>query len=250
MTAQRNRIKTRVALIIGAGDDTGAAVARAFAADGHHVCVVRRPRHLDRLQALVNSIEAEGGSATAFGIDARDPDAMADLVKEIETGIGPIAVTVFNIGANVRFSVVDTTPQVFRKVWEMACYAGFLTVHSVAPAMIQRGEGTIIFTGATASTRGSAGFSVFASAKHGLRALAQSAAKELGPKNIHVAHCVIDGMIDSHFIRENVPGVEALRDADGLISPEDIAAEYVRLHHQPKRAWTFELDLRPFSERW
>lgn len=247
---QNNSLHKSVALIIGTGDDTGSAIARAFAKDGCHVCVVRRPRHIEKLKALVTDIKSTGGSATAHGVDARDETAMAELIDVIETTLGPIEIAVFNIGANVRFNIAETTPRVFRKVWEMACFAGFLTAHFVAPKMIARGRGTIIFTGATASVRGASGFSAFASAKHGLRALAQSCARELGPKNIHVSHAIIDGMIDSRFIRENVPNVDALRDADKLLSPDHIAAEYVRLSHQPRDAWTFELDLRPYGENW
>lgn len=173
---------------------------------------------------------------------------MIALVEQIEAEIGPIDVAVFNIGANVRFSIVDTTARVFRKVWEMACFAGFLMGREVAKPMLARGRGTILFTGATASVRGSAGFSAFASAKHGLRALAQSMARELGPKNIHVAHVVIDGAIDSNFIRETFPDVDAKRDADALLSPDHIAANFVMLHNQPRTAWTHEIDLRPWSE--
>jgi NAD(P)-dependent dehydrogenase (short-subunit alcohol dehydrogenase family) len=245
-----SQIQKHVALIIGAGDDTGSAIARAFARDGLHVCAVRRPARIEKLEALAALIKAEGGSASAHGVDARDEEAVARLITEIETTIGPIDVAVFNIGANVRFNLADTTPRVFRKVWEMASFAGFLMAHNVAPHMEARGRGTMIFTGATASLRGSAGFSAFAAAKHSLRALAQSCARELGPKGIHVAHTVIDGMIDSNFIRENFPKVDEMREADLILNPDHIAANYLRLHHQPRDAWTFELDLRPYGETW
>lgn len=245
-----NEIQKNVALIIGAGDDTGGAIARAFARDGLHVCVVRRPRHIEKLEALVKDIEADDGSASAHGCDARDEEAMATLVTDIETTIGPVEVAVFNIGGNVRFDIAKTTPRIFRKVWEMSSFAGFLMAHNVAPYMEARGRGTMIFTGATASMRGSAGFSAFAAAKHSLRALAQSCARELGPKGIHVAHTIIDGMIDSTFIREMVPNVDDMRDKDLILSPSHIAENYVRLHHQPRDAWTFELDLRPYGETW
>lgn len=238
------------ALIIGAGADTGGAIARAFAADGYHACLTRRPRNLDQLDALAETIRAAGGTATSFGIDARDEDAVAALVAQIEAEIGPIEVCVFNIGANVRFGIGETTPRVFRKVWEMACYAGFLTAHNVLPRMAARGRGTMIFTGATASVRGASGFSAFASAKAGLRNLAQSAAREFGPQGVHVVHTIIDGMIDSTFIRDNVPNVDALRTEDCILNPDNIAQNYVYLHHQPRDAWTFELDLRPYGERW
>ena len=238
------------ALIIGAGADTGGAIARAFANEGYHVCLTRRPRNLDALESLAQSIREAGGEATAFGVDARSEEGMAALIDQIEREVGPIEVCVFNIGANVRFGIGQTTPRIFRKVWEMACYAGFLTAHNVLPRMAERGRGTFIFTGATASVRGAAGFSAFASAKAGLRNLAQSAAREFGPKNVHVAHVIIDGMIDSNFIRENVPGVDSLRDEDRILNPDHIARNYVLLHQQPRDAWTFELDLRPYREEW
>ena len=180
----------KAALIVGAGDDTGAAIAEAFAAEGYTACIVRRERHADKLELLAASIRAKGHKAIAYPGDARDEQAIIALVESIERDVGPIEVTVFNIGANVMFSVIDTSARVFSKVWEMACFAGFLTGREVAKRMLQRKRGTIIFTGATASVRGAGGFSAFASAKHGLRALAESMARELGPNNIHVAHTI------------------------------------------------------------
>ncbi len=237
-------------LIIGAGDDTGSAIARAFAKEGMIVCLVRRPRHADGLEALAQSIRDSGGEAIAMPADARDEDEMIALIDRIETDVAPIEVAVFNIGANVRFGITDTTARVYRKVWEMACFAGFLMGREVAGKMLKRGKGTIIFTGASASLRGREGFSAFSGAKHALRALAQSMARELGPQNIHVAHTVIDGAIDSNFIRENVPNVDELREKDALLDPDAIAQNYVMLHKQPRTAWTHELDLRPWTEKW
>lgn len=237
-------------LVIGAGDDTGAAIARAFAAEGMTACLARRPRHTDQLEALAASIRADGFEAVATPIDARDEEAMAALVERIETEIAPIEVAVFNIGANVNFPITETTPRVYRKVWEMAAFAGFLMGHEVSKRMVARGRGTIIFTGATASVRGGAGYSAFAGAKHALRALAQSMARELAPQNIHVAHTIIDGAIDSNFIRENVPDVDAKRDDDAILNPAHIAESYVMLHKQKRTAWTHELDLRPWKEKW
>ncbi len=237
-----------VCLVIGAGDDTGAAIARAFARQGMTACLMRRPRHTEALEALARSIRDDGYDAAAFPADARDEDAMIALFDQIEADIGPIEVAVFNIGANVRFSITQMTGQVYRKVWEMAAFAGFLTGREAAKRMLIRGRGTILFTGATASLRGNTGFSAFAGAKFALRALAQSMARELGPQNIHVAHIIIDGAIDSNFIRENVPDVDARRVSDGILSPDDIAQNYVMLHNQPRTAWTHEMDLRPWSE--
>lgn len=240
----------KTALIIGCGDDTGAAIARAFADEGLHVCLSRRPRHSDKLELLAKSIRAGGGLATPCPVDARDETSLCALFETIEKTIGPLEVVVFNIGANVRFPITETTSRVFRKVWEMASFAGFLTGREAAKYMVPRGDGTIIFTGATASLRGSAGFSAFASAKFALRALAQSMARELGPKNIHVAHVVIDGAIDTNFIRSILPDVDAKREQDAILNPDHVAANYVMLHNQPRSAWTHELDLRPWSEKF
>ena len=237
-------------LVVGAGDDLGGAIARRFAAEGHIACVTRRPRHADKLEALCARIRAEGGEAHPFGVDAREDQPTIDLVATIERDIAPIEVAVFNIGANVRFDVGETTSQVYRKVWEMAAYAGFLMGREVSGPMAARGRGTILFTGATASVRGRDGFSAFAGAKHALRALAQSMARELGPKGVHVAHVVIDGPIDSTFIREQLPDADARRARDALLNPDDIAETYLWLHRQKRSAWTHELDLRPWSEPW
>lgn len=236
------------ALIIGAGDATGGAIARAFARDGLVACVNRRPRNAEQLETLAAAIRHEGHSAHAFPADARDEAAMVELVETVERDVGPIEVAVFNVGANVRFAVTDTSAQVYRKVWEMACFAGFLMGREVAKAMATRGRGTIIFTGATASLRGGAGFSAFSGAKAALRMLAQSMARELGPQGIHVAHVVIDGGIDTAFVRGLRPNFDELKAEDGVLSPDAIAANYVMLHHQHRSAWTHELDLRPWIE--
>lgn len=233
-------------LVIGAGDATGGAIARRFAREGYVACVVRR--QADKLAPLVDAITAAGGRAVAFGSDARDEDQVTALVEQIEREIGPIEVAVFNIGANVRFSLGETTSRVFRKVWEMACFAGFLTGRAVAGPMQRRGRGTILFTGATASLRGGNGFAAFAAAKFGLRALAQSMARELGPEGIHVAHIVVDGAIDTAWIAANFPERHALKDRDGILDPDHIAETYWQLHRQPRSAWTHELDLRPWIE--
>jgi NAD(P)-dependent dehydrogenase (short-subunit alcohol dehydrogenase family) len=240
--------QAKAALVIGAGDATGGAIARRFAREGFTACVTRR--NADKLGPLVARIEAEGGKARAFGSDARKEEEMVALVETIERDIGGIEVAVFNIGANVRFPIAETTARVYFKVWEMACFAGFLMGREVAKAMAPRGRGTILFTGATASVRGSAGFSAFAGAKHGLRALAQSMARELGPQGIHVGHVVIDGAIDTEFIRSNFPERAALKDRDGILDPEAIAEAYWQLHRQPRSAWTHEMDLRPWMEGW
>jgi len=238
-------------LIIGAGDGLGAAIARAFAREGLTVCVTRRPRNVSQVQDLAVSIEAEGGKARAFGVDARSEEEMIALVDQIEAEVGPLEVVVFNIGANVRFGIRETTARVFTKVWEMACFAGFLAGREAARVMGPRGRGSILFTGATASTRGRDGYAAFASAKSGLRAIAQSMARELAPEGIHVAHVVVDGAIDGNFTRERMGNqAQAMLDRDEILKPEDIAEAFVALHRQKKSAWTFEMDVRPWTEIW
>ena len=236
----------KVALVLGAGDALGGAIARRFAREGYVAVGVRRQQ--DKLTALVEAIEAEGGKAFGFGCDARKEEEVIALFDRIEAEIGQVEVCVFNIGANVRFSISDTTARVYFKVWEMGCFAGFLTGREAARRMEPRGRGTILFTGATASVRGREGFSAFSGAKHALRALAQSMARELGPKGIHVAHTLIDGPIDTQWIAENFPESYARKAQDGILDPDHIADNYWHLHSQPRDSWTHELDLRPWME--
>jgi NAD(P)-dependent dehydrogenase (short-subunit alcohol dehydrogenase family) len=240
--------RDKVALVIGAGESTGSAIARVFAEAGYVAVGTRR--NGDRLRDMVDEIEAGGGTAHGFGVDARSEDEMVAFVERVETEIGEIEVAVFNPGANVNFPITETTSRVYYKVWEMAAFAGFLMGREVAKRMVPRGRGTILFTGATASLRGGSGYAAFAGAKHALRALAQSMARELGPKGIHVAHVVVDGAIDTPFIRENFWDRVKDRPGHGMLQPEHIAANYLMLHEQPRDAWTFELDLRPFDEKW
>lgn len=245
-------LKNKVALIIGAGDATGGAIARRFAREGYTACVTRRS--LDKLQPLLEQIRTEGGAAHGFASDARKEEEVIALVEQIESTIGPIAVLVFNIGANAPSSILEETARKYFKIWEMACFGGFLNAREVAKRMVQRDgdghKGTIIFTGATASLRGGANFAAFSGAKMALRALAQSMARELGPRGVHVAHVVVDGAIDTAFIRDNFPERYALKDQDGIVNPEHIADTYWMLHRQPRDAWTHELDLRPYMEKF
>ncbi len=235
-------------LVIGAGDATGGAIARRFAREGYIACVTRR--NADKLEPLLQQIRADGGQAHGFGSDARKEDEMIALVEKIEREIAPIEVAVFNIGANVRYGITETTARVYTKVWEMACFGGFLMGRETAKVMLPRGCGTILFTGATASLRGREGFAAFAGAKHALRALAQSMARELWPKGIHVAHPVIDGAIDTEFIRSNFPERYALKEQQGILSPDSIAEAYWQIHCQRRDAWTHETELRPWMESW
>jgi NAD(P)-dependent dehydrogenase (short-subunit alcohol dehydrogenase family) len=240
--------KPSVCCVIGAGDATGAAVARRFAREGYTVCVARRTEAA--LQPLVDQITAQGGRALAFGLDARREEQVVGFFDRIEAEVGQIEVVVFNVGGNVRFPILDTTAQKYFKVWEMCAMAGFLAGREAARVMLPRGRGTVLFTGATASLRGGAGFAAFAGGKAALRALAQSMARELGPQGLHVAHVVIDGLIDTAFAREHFAQRVADAGPDGILNPDHIADAYWTLHRQPRDAWTFELDLRPSVERW
>ena len=241
--------KKPIALVVGAGDYIGAAIAKRFARGGFVVCVGRR--NGDKLAPLIAEIEATGGEAHGFTLDARDEETVERVFAEIEERVGPLSLVVFNVGGNVNFPIRETTSRVFRKVWEMACFAGFLTGREAARRMAPRGGGSIFFTGATASMRGGPGFAAFASGKFGLRALAQSMAR--GPQNIHVAHLVIDAGVDTEWVRQRraEQGVDqSAAPPDTLVDPASIAEAYWTLHHQPRDAWTFELDLRPYAERW
>jgi NAD(P)-dependent dehydrogenase (short-subunit alcohol dehydrogenase family) len=237
-----------ICLVVGAGDALGGAIARRFAREGYLACVARRTA--DKLADLVASIEKTGGAAAAYGCDARREDQVVALFERIEKEHGPIDVLAHNIGGNVRESILDATAQKFFKTWEMACMAGFLTGREAARRMVPRGRGTILFTGATASLRGGIGFAGFSAGKAGLRMVAQSMARELGPKGIHVGHVVVDGAIDTAFIRENFPARYALKEREGILDPDHIADIYWMLHAQPRDAWSFEIDVRPWIESW
>jgi len=241
-------MRAKVAVIVGAGDAIGSAITRKFAQRGLAVCALRR--NGGKLAPLVDTLRSQGHEACGYSCDARREDEIVARFAAIEQDIGDIEVVVFNVGANVPMGILDTDSRKFFKIWEMACFAGFLTGREAARLMTKRGRGTIIFTGATASVRGAAGFAAFASAKHGLRALAQSMARELGPHNIHVAHVVIDAAVDTAWIHENLPQAAALKQNDGIVDPAALADNYVVLYDQPRNAWTFELDLRPWIEHW
>jgi NAD(P)-dependent dehydrogenase (short-subunit alcohol dehydrogenase family) len=246
-----SRRKATVA-VIGAGDFIGAAIAERFSAEGYRVFGGRR--NGDQLKPLAEKIAAVGGEFEGRSLDARKEDEIAAFLAEAD-GDEPVEVVIFNVGANVNFPITETTERVFRKVWEMACYAGFLTGAEAARRLLAHGRGSIFFTGATASVRGGIGYAAFSSAKAGLRALAQSMARELGPRNIHVAHLVIDAGVDTAFVRQRIAaarGEQALAELAPatLMEPTSIASAYWMLHNQSRDAWTFELDLRPFRETW
>jgi NAD(P)-dependent dehydrogenase (short-subunit alcohol dehydrogenase family) len=245
-------MRNATAAVVGAGDFIGAAIARRFAAEGYTVYMGRR--NGERLEPLKAEIEAAGGRAVARPLDARDEDQVTAFFNDAEAA-APLELSVFNVGANVNFPLLETTSRVFRKVWEMACFGGFLCGREAARHMVPRGHGSLFFTGATAGLRGGVGYSAFASAKFGLRALAQSAARELGPQGLHVAHLVIDAGVDTAWVRERIrerAGDEALTNLkpDQLMRPEAVADAYWALHQQPRDAWTFEQEIRPYAETW
>ena len=236
--------------VIGAGDFIGAEIAKKFAAEGFTVFAGRR--NGEKLEPLVKEIEAAGGTIFGRSLDARKEEEITAFLNDADKH-APLEVCIFNIGANVNFPILETTDRVFRKVWEMACWAGFLAGRESARLMLPHGQGNIFFTGATASLRGGSGFAAFASAKFGLRAVAQATARELGPKNIHVAHLVIDSGVDTEWVRQRrieALGPNALDDPDLLMPPASVAESYWQLYQQPKSAWTFELEIRPFGEKW
>ena len=244
--------RNATAAVIGAGDFIGAAIAKKFAGEGFTVFAGRR--NGDKLAPLVADIEKAGGKVSARSLDARNEADVTAFLQEADRQ-APLEVCIFNIGANVNFPIADTTERVFRKVWEMACYSGFLAGREAARLMLPRGKGAIFFTGATASMRGGVGYAAFAAAKAGLRAVAQAAARELGPKNIHVAHLVIDSGVDTAWVRERIKereGADALAKLppDRLMRPESVAEAYWALYQQPRDAWSSEQEIRPFGEKW
>jgi NAD(P)-dependent dehydrogenase (short-subunit alcohol dehydrogenase family) len=227
---------TPVAAIVGVGEGLGYALGKRFAAAGFEVALAARSA--ERIERLAEAIVETGGKAIAVPTDARDERAVIKLFDGLERDHGPVEVTVFNAGSFFRAPIAELPADMFEQVWRTGCYAGFLVGREAARRMAPRGRGTIVFTGATASLRGGAQFAAFAAAKHGLRALAQSMARELGPIGIHVAHVVIDGRID------------AWSEDDTGLAPDAIAETYYRIHTQSRTAWTFETDLRPWAEKF
>jgi NAD(P)-dependent dehydrogenase (short-subunit alcohol dehydrogenase family) len=244
--------RNATAAVIGAGDYIGSEIAKKFASEGFTIYAGRR--NGEKLAPLVQEIEKAGGQIVARSIDARKEEEIASFLSDADKH-APLEVCIFNIGANVNFPIVDTTERVFRKVWEMACYSGFLAGREAARLMLPRGQGNIFFTGATASLRGGVGYAAFASAKFGLRAVAQSIARELWPQNIHVAHLIIDSGVNTAWVRERLKereGQQALENLDPnrLMPPASVAEAYWQLYQQPKSAWVFEQEIRPFGEKW
>ena len=242
-----NLKKNEIVLVVGAGDYLGSAIAKKFAREGFKVVVTRRRGDLTK---LVRGIKSFGGEAIPFYSDARNEDQVIELIKKIEKKIGQIDILIYNVGGNVKSQILDTSSRVYRKVWEMCAFGGFLNAKEVLRYMIPRKKGTIIFTGASASIRGKEGFSAFSGGKQALRALAQSLAKEVSYKGIHISHVIIDGLIENNNTRKLFPKEFEKRPSEGILMPNDIAELYWQIYLQPKSSWTFETDIRPYSEKW
>jgi len=236
--------KNRVVAVAGAGPGLGASVARRFAKEGYTAALVARTQ--SKLEEIQNEIEALGQCALPFTADLTSEKELERVFHEISEKAGTIDVLVYNAGDFKMQSLLDIDPEGFKRSWEINCLGAFLCSKLALPPMIENKRGTIIFTGATASKRGSAMFARLAVGKFGLRALAQSMAREFGPKGIHVTHVVIDGQIATPFYLETQPE----RDPRTLLSPESIAEQYWQLHLQGRTSWTLELDLRPSVEKF
>jgi NAD(P)-dependent dehydrogenase (short-subunit alcohol dehydrogenase family) len=234
----------KVCVVVGVGPGLGASAARRFAKGGFDVALVARRKEV--LDPIAAQIEGLGRRALAVPADASDEAAVQRAYAEIERGLGAPSVLVYNTGAFHVGGVLELSPQDFESAWKTLCFGAFLWARAVAPAMLARSAGTMIFTGATAALRGGARFSGLAVGKFGLRALAQSLARELHPKGVHVAHVIIDGQIDTERVRAMMPG----RDGAEMLSPDAIADTYWHLHAQPSTTWTHELDLRPNVEKF
>lgn len=234
----------KVAVVVGVGPGLGAAVARRFAREGFAVGLVARTAA--RCEAVQRDVEEAGGRALSAPADAADPASIAAAFARVKASLGPVDVLIYNAGVFRMAGALEITPQEIEDAWKINCFGGFVSAQAALPDMLDRGRGTILFTGATASLRGGARFATLAVGKFGLRALAQSLARELGPRGVHVAHVVIDGLIDTPRVRAMFPD----RDAAALLSPDALAETYFQLHAQPPSAWTHEIDVRPSSERF
>lgn len=240
------------AVVVGVGAERGlgAALCRRFAAEGYHVLVAgRTPEKIDR---VARTIETQGGRATPVPTDTTREEDVACLfdlaMAEEEDGHGPADLVVYNAGNNQRLRFTEVSAETFEAFWRVGCFGGFLVGREAARRLLPLGRGTVLFTGASASLRGRPGFAHFAAAKAGLRAVAQSMAREYGPQGIHVAHVVIDGVIDGDMVRRGRPQIVEQRGEDGLLAVDAIAEAYWQIHRQHPTAWTHEIDLRPYKE--
>jgi NAD(P)-dependent dehydrogenase (short-subunit alcohol dehydrogenase family) len=240
--------KTAIVIGVGPHEGLGAAIARQAAGQGLHVFVAGRT--FEKVKAVADAIANAGGKATPVQCDATEEEEVVELFRKSEAA-GPVDLAVFNAGNNMPGNLAGMKAEYFERCWRIACFGGFLFAREAAAAMSPRGQGTIIFTGASASMRGRAGFAAFGSAKGALRILAQSAAKELGPQGVHVGHVVIDGGIGGEKLKTALPEYAAQRGKEGrLIDIEGIADIYMSLYAQKRAAWSFEVDVRTHNEPW
>ena len=236
-----------VTWVVGVGPSAGlgAALGRRFAKAG--LTVALTGRNSDRVRSVAAEITNAGGHAHALPGDVSSADDIKRLTAEVQT-LGTLGVAIFNAGNAVHGTPLEITPEQFESTWRGSTYAGFLFTRATLPLLLEAGKGTLLFTGATGSVRGRGPFVAFAAAKAGLRSLAQSAAREYGPRGVHVAHIIIDGGIDGARLRMGMPQRAAEAGIDGLLDPDAIAETYWQLHQQHRSAWTHELDLRPYKE--
>jgi NAD(P)-dependent dehydrogenase (short-subunit alcohol dehydrogenase family) len=238
------------AVVVGVGpvEGLGAQLCLRFAREGLHVFAAGRTQ--GALEDVARAVRGAGGNATPVVCDATDPEQIAALFEKADAAGGALALVVYNAGNAAFGDLLQMDPEYFEAVWRIGCFGGFLTGREAGRRMVEKGRGTILFTGASASVRGRPPFGAFASSKAALRSLAQTFARDLGPRGVHVGHVIIDGAIGGEKIKSNLPQVaEALGD-DGMVGLEGLAHAYWSMHVQPKNAWTFELDVRPYKEKW
>ncbi len=233
-----------IAAILGVGPGLGAALAERFAAEGHELALLSRS--MRSRKPVAERIAEAGGKAQGYDCDAGDPESVAAAFTRVRDTLGDPAVLIYNAGSYAAGGILEMEPARFETAWRANCFGGFLAAREVLPAMLEAGAGTILFTGATAALRGGAGFAGLAVGKFGLRALAQSMAREFGSEGIHVAHVVIDGQIGTPLAHERQPE----RPKETFLAPADIAEAYWQLYRQPRTTWTQELDLRPHLEKF
>ena len=238
-------MKKAVIMGVGAEQGLGAQLAKRFASEGLHVFIASRNQ--SRLEALTIEIERAGGKATVVCADATNEEQVTNLFEKAGEGI---SLAIYNTGNNFPGQIIDMDAEYFKKSWESCCFGGFLFGREAIRSMIPSGKGTLLFTGASASTRGRANFGAFNSAKAGLRILAQAMAKEYGTKGIHVGHVIIDGAIAGDKIKRYLPDLAEKLGEEGMINLEGIVDSYSYLYNQSPQSWTFELDLRTSIEKW
>lgn len=237
-----------VAVVAGVGEGLGLGLAKRFATGGYKTIMLARS--IDKFTEIEKAIAQAGGEAVGMQADARDEKMMATLLEKIEKDIGPIEVAIYNAGAQHRKPLLEITGDTFEKVWRLGCFGGFVFGREAIRHMLPRGKGTVLYTGATSSMRGGSNFGAFSSAKFGMRAVAQSMAREFGPQGIHVATVVIDGAVDMPAIHKMFPDLAKRTPENGFLKPEAVAETYFQIHKQHPSAWTLETEVRPFCEKF